>query len=143
MWQRESASATDRSILRSLSVVSEARRVKSAWDQRRSDGVNLRRSLRRLQCAPPDLTEDERLKIYKALDESLRTEMDLKELLVLLPESQGGILCLALGLLNRSENVRALTVSILQRLESIPSTRAAVNQLNFFLQSSYTRQSHK
>ncbi len=143
MWQRESASATDRSILRSLSVVSEARRVKSAWDQRRSDGLNLRRSLRRLQCAPPDLTEDERLKIYKALDESLRTEMDLKELLVLLPESQGGILCLALGLLNRSENVRALTVSILQRLESIPSTRAAVNQLNFFLQSSYTRQSHK
>ena len=40
-----------------------------------------------------DLTEDERLQIYRALEQSLRTEMELNELLVLLPESQGGLLC--------------------------------------------------
>ena len=140
LWHRESADENERHIMRSLSIVSQARRIKSAWDVRRNDGLNLRRCLRRLQCAPPDLTEDERLQIYRALEQSLRTEMELNELLVLLPESQGGLLCLAMGLLNRSEQIRVLTASLLQRLESIPSTRIAVNNLNFFLQSAYNRQ---
>ena len=139
-WERESSSRKDRHIMRSLSVVSEARRVKSVWDAHSSNGMNLRRRLRRLQCAPADLENVERLQIYQALVESLRSESDLKELLVLLPESQGGLMPLAMGLMHESDKIRRCTVKILQKLESLPSTRDAVHSLNFFLVSAFQRQ---
>ncbi len=81
----------------------------------------------------------ELLVLYTDLEQHVRTREELLELLAMLPESQGGLTPVALGLLHRHPRVRACTVQILQRIDAFSEGNKAVSALNYFLLITYYR----
>ena len=57
------------------------------------------------------MPEREQLEVFGAMERLLQEERDLKELLVLLPESQGGLLPVAMGLMSRNPKIQDSTAS--------------------------------
>lgn len=80
---------------------------------------------------------------YQQLEKYLHSEVSLQAMLVLLPESQGGLTPFAAGLFHISPVVRYCTVLILDRIQTFPSTAPAFQALNKFVLFAYRRQKSK
>ncbi len=77
------------------------------------------------------------------MERYLQTESALQALLVLLPESVGGLSCIAAGLFHSSPVVRLSATHILMRMKEHRSTECAVHSLNKMFMSAFDRQSAK
>jgi len=73
----------------------------------------------------------------------LRSEEDVQALLSLLPESEGGLYPLAVGLFSPSPAVKLSALKILDAVRSFPSTRPAFDSLNSVLSRAFDSQWQK
>ena len=65
----------------------------------------------------------------------LKSEADIQALLTLLPESDGGLYPIAVGLFNPNPSVRLYTIQLLESIKKFPSTSPSLDGLNFMLLS--------
>ena len=65
----------------------------------------------------------------------LKSEADIQALLTLLPESDGGLYPIAVGLFNPNPLVRLYTIQLLESIKKFPSTSPSLDGLNFMLLS--------
>jgi len=65
----------------------------------------------------------------------LKSEADIQALLTLLPESDGGLYPIAVGLFNPNPSVRLYTIQLLESIKKFPSTAPSLDGLNFMLLS--------
>lgn len=103
------------------------------------DYLLMKSFLRKLQYETKAMSKGDVELIYQYLEKGLRSEASLQCLLVILPESQGGLLPLAMGLFHTSVVVKYYTMVILTRIKEFPSTNSAHYQLNPFILNSYER----
>lgn len=101
--------------------------------------LNLYSYLRRLQYENNMNNIDEIQLFYQSFDLYLRTEITLQGLLILLPLSKGGILCIAMGLFHKSPLVKYYTMRILKRLQLYTSTKYAYDTLDAYFHEAYNR----
>jgi hypothetical protein len=71
------------------------------------------------------------------------SEEAVRALLVLLPESQGGIVPLAVGLFHPNPQVRIHSVEIMKLIRKYPSTKYVYDNLNSFIIDSFSRQEER
>ena len=69
----------------------------------------------------------------------LTTEASVQSLLTLLPESEGGLYPIAVGLLNPNPSVRLYAVRLLESIKKFPSTCPSLEGLNSMLSSAFAR----
>lgn len=119
-----------------VSTANPARAAKSIW-------LLLRSYIRKLQLESGLNAVDETQLYYQHLEQYLRSEHTLQALLVLLPESKGGLLPIATGLFHKSPLVRLFATRILQRIQLYPSTRVAFTSLMGYFHTAYERQREK
>lgn len=81
----------------------------------------------------------ELLVLYNDLVSHVRSREEVLELLAMLPESQGGLFPVALGLLHKHARVRSAAVALLQRIDAHPEGNRCVSALNYFLLITYYR----
>ena len=103
------------------------------------DGSILRLHVRRL-LLESDLQEADAEGIFADLSRDVQSETDFQALLSLLPESDGGLYPVAVGLLSPSPVVRASAVRLLSGVQKFDSTRTAFATLNGLLRNAYLRQ---
>jgi hypothetical protein len=89
--------------------------------------------------AGPRVPVAELLVLYNDLVSHVRSREEVLEFLAMLPESQGGLVPVALGLLHKHPRIRAHTVVLLQRIDSLLEGNRAVSNLNYFLLLTYYR----
>jgi hypothetical protein len=77
---------------------------------------------------------------FQHLQKHLQSEGSLQALLVLLPESVGGLSCIATGLFHSSPRVRYCATQILTKVQEFRSTLCAFHALNKMFISAYDRQ---
>ncbi len=77
---------------------------------------------------------------FQFFEKQLQSEGSIQALLVMMPESQGGIQPLAAGLFSAIPTVRLSTVKILLKISDYSSTKPVIDNLNPFLKSAYDRQ---
>eukprot|EP01039_Chlorochromonas_danica_P004229 gene4229-4646_t len=77
---------------------------------------------------------------FQHLERHLRSEKAIQGLLVLMPESQEGLLPLAAGLFHANPLIKLCTTVLLKRIQSFDSTRPAFQALNLMVQRAYERQ---
>jgi hypothetical protein len=118
------------------STENPARSFKSEW-------LNLRSYVCRLQLQNGLNAVDEVQMYYQHFDLYLRTEHTLQALLVLMPQSKGGLLPIATGLFHKSPLVRHYALLVLQRIQQYASTRCAYDALDGYFHTSYNRQLEK
>ncbi len=75
---------------------------------------------------------EEALAIYQAFEKKLQSEASLQVLVGLLPESQGGLIPLCVGLLHGDDRVKKAALKLMERLNMFDSTRPAVLAVNLF-----------
>jgi hypothetical protein len=119
-----------------VSTENPARSFKSVW-------LNLRSYVRRLQLQNGLNAVDEVQMYYQHFDLYLRTEHTLQALLVLMPQSKGGLLPIAIGLFHKSPLVRHYALLVLQRIQQYASTRCAYTALDGYFHTAYDRQLEK
>ncbi len=115
----------------------------TATNEQQVDGLLLKTYVRKLLNETGLNNKSEVKEYYKHFLKQLTTEASLQVLLTMLPDSQGGLVYFAAGLLHSSPTVRYATTIILQRIKSFPSTQAAFETLNLFLLNAYNRQLQK
>lgn len=93
--------------------------------------------IRRLQSENNLINLVEVQSIYKDLDENLTSELDIQWLLVLLPESTGGLTLISAGLLNANPIVRNHAFNIISRLSNYESSLPVFEALNKYILSVY------
>jgi hypothetical protein len=105
--------------------------------------LTLRSYVRQLQNES-GLSESDEVSIYfYNMDKFLQTEPALQALLVLLPQSKGGIAPIATGLFHKSPLVRYYSMRLLARLQQFSSTKAAFASLPGYFQTAFERQQTK
>lgn len=119
-----------------VTVTNPARAAKSIW-------LLLRSYVRKLQLESGLNAVDETQLCYQHLEQYLRSEGTLQALLVLLPESKGGLLPIATGLFHKSPLVRLFATRLLQRIQQYPSTRVAFTSLDGYFHTAFERQRDK
>lgn len=67
----------------------------------------------------------------------LKSEADIQALLTLLPESEGGLYPITVGLFNPNPSVRLYTLQLLESIRKFPSTCPSLDGLNFMLLSAF------
>ena len=77
--------------------------------------------------------------LHTLLFPSTASTVALHHLLALMPESQGGLMPLAMYVLHRDEKVRAAVVRLLQRIDGDVEGRRWMSALNYFVLLSYDR----
>jgi len=97
--------------------------------------LELRKSIRALQVKR--LAGKEVRRIFSEITKTCVSNDELLELLSLLPESQGGLFPLAVGLFHSWTDVKNKTFNLLHKLDSIPEGSQALNNLNYFLLLTY------
>jgi len=107
------------------------------------DGILLKSYIRKLQYEVNIDSNDEAALYYSYLDCRLQSESSMQGLLVLLPESIGGLFPIAVGLFNSNPTVRKCSVSILQNVRKYKSTATAFQSLNPFLIEAFDHQESK
>ncbi|KAH3756862.1 methionyl-tRNA synthetase [Pelomyxa schiedti] len=75
--------------------------------------------------------------MYQCFLDNIKTEEQLEEFLSYLPESEGGLSPVAVGLFHQSEPVRCATVQLFQRLDAIKTGNSFVKELNLFYSMAY------
>jgi hypothetical protein len=95
----------------------------------------MRRSVRLLQVKKISLREAK--KIYKDLKTHVNTKEELMELLSLLPESQGGLAPIAMGIFHESDVIKRTTVELLKSLDRFEEGTRFLNNLNYFMLLTY------
>jgi hypothetical protein len=85
------------------------------------------------------LTTNEVEDILKIVLSSMKTEASVQAMLVLIPDSYGGLHVIANGLYSPSPYIRSLTVNILIKVESYPSTKPAFDALNNMTIAAFNR----
>lgn len=103
------------------------------------DKSRLWNHVRRLQSERSINRESDVVAIFKDLDECLKVEEDLQALLVMLPESTGGLTALACGFYHINPLVRFHTHNLFQKIGSFVSTKPAVESLNSFVETALRR----
>lgn len=101
--------------------------------------IQISRVLRKLEVRV-DLSSADAVKIIDTLLENTISETQTIELLGYLPEARGGISIIAIGLLHKSEQVRAKTVELLNRLMRTSQGAERLARMNSFLTRTYHRQ---
>jgi Stabilization of polarity axis len=97
----------------------------------------VKRAVRSLQvCKQGD---DAMIGLFQTLVHHCNSQMQLRELLSLLPESQGGLFPIAIGLFHQSSIVRESAVILLTRLDELKEGASAVASLNYYLLLTYYR----
>lgn len=104
------------------------------------DGVVFKTYIRKLKYEAGLESKQETEVFFQFFEKHLRSEASAQAFLVMLPESQGGILPLASGLFSSIPTVRLSTVQILLKLDSYCSTKPALSSLNSFMRSAFERQ---
>lgn len=104
------------------------------------DGILLKSYVRKLQYECNIDPRDEAPLYFMYLDCRLQSESALQGLLVLLPESTGGLFPIAVGLFHRNPMVRKSAVNILENIRKFQSTMTAFHSLNPFLLEAFERQ---
>lgn len=72
-------------------------------------------------------------------EQYLRSETALQGLVILFPESQGGLTPFAAGMFHTSPIIRYCTLVLLDRVQSFASTKPAFDSMNTFLVAGYKR----
>lgn len=107
-------------------------------------GILLRKYLRKLQYEKGLIDSESEAPLYfQVLEQFLRSEFDIQALLVMFPESQGGLAVIARGLFHANPVVYYCAVCILQRVQSFDSTRAAFESLSSYYRSAFQCQQQK
>jgi len=78
--------------------------------------------------------------LYHDLHNYIHTRDEILELLSMMPESQGGLFPIAMGLLHHHPKIRGATVDLLQRIDAQPEGNRCVSSLNYFLLLTLYRQ---
>lgn len=110
------------------------------WSETPCEGYELRMHVRRLQCEGTLAVSTEVEPMFTDLLQVLQTETDAQALLSMLPESEGGLWCIAVGLFCQSPIVRMSAVKILSVIRQYESTRAAFDAMNTVMSASYHQQ---
>eukprot|EP00742_Colponemidia_sp_Colp-10_P003963 GILJ01004226.1.p1 GENE.GILJ01004226.1~~GILJ01004226.1.p1 ORF type:complete len:811 (+),score=125.65 GILJ01004226.1:46-2433(+) len=97
------------------------------------------RHLRRLKIQR-DLSESDILRIYSDFVNHIETPEHLLEFLSYLPENQGGLYPVAVGLFHPNVTVRRHTVTLIKRLETLPVGMKVISRLNYYLLLTYHRE---
>eukprot|EP01038_Epipyxis_sp_PR26KG_P009787 gene9787-13167_t len=103
------------------------------------DGTKLKLYIRKLQYEYSALSQGQVEKYFKYFEKYLKSESVIQGLLILLPESTGGLSPIATGLFHRSPIIRLYTVRILKCVQSYKSTVISFNTLNPYFISAYKR----
>jgi hypothetical protein len=114
----------------------------SAADREReltSVGLLLRMHIRCIQCEV-GLDSVEMQLAYQHLESHLLSEQSLQAMLTLLPEDQGGLSPVAIGLFHKSPRIRLSALRLVRRVAQFPSTRSAYESLGGFFHSAFVRQ---
>lgn len=107
------------------------------------NGLSLKTKLMQLKLDASLTQVVEVEQIIRTAERYLITESAIQGLIVLFPESQGGLAPFAAGLFHASPVIRQSIVILLDRVKSFPSTKAAFDRLNSFMLSAYQRQKKK
>ena len=107
------------------------------------DGILLKSYIRKLQFESNMRSRTEVAPYFSYLESRLQSESSMQGLLVLLPESTGGLFPIAIGLFHSDPTVRKCAVSILQNVRKYQSTMTAFQSLNPFLLDAFERQLQK
>jgi hypothetical protein len=91
----------------------------------------MRRNIRLLQVKKLSLKEVKR--IYRDLSGLVKSKESLMELLSLLPESQGGLAPIAMGIFHESDSIKKVTVDLLSGLDKFEEGVRYLNNLNYFM----------
>eukprot|EP00002_Diphylleia_rotans_P040157 TRINITY_DN9470_c0_g1_i2.p1 TRINITY_DN9470_c0_g1~~TRINITY_DN9470_c0_g1_i2.p1 ORF type:complete len:654 (+),score=125.98 TRINITY_DN9470_c0_g1_i2:48-2009(+) len=86
------------------------------------------------------IPEPHMVDMYDQLLRGIQNESQLADFLATIPEIEGGLTPIALGLFHKSSDVRQTTFAILKKVEASKSGRFLFEGLNFFLRSAYDRQ---
>jgi hypothetical protein len=108
-----------------------------------SNGLILKTYIRKLKYETGLDSKQETEVFFDFLEKHLVSESSLQALLVMLPESQGGIMTIAAGLFSSLPTVRLSTVQILHRMNEFASTRPALKSLDTFMRNAMERQTKK
>jgi hypothetical protein len=100
--------------------------------------VNLEIMIDRLRVGA-NLSEENIISFLQTFLKNARDDDQVMELLSLLPESQGGLSCIAVFLFHSSDMIRLLVVSVLQRFETFKLGQQAIGSLNTFIMLTYDR----
>ncbi|CAG8498080.1 7464_t:CDS:10 [Ambispora gerdemannii] len=78
--------------------------------------------------------------LYKAFVDSVHTDEQIIEFLSYLPQNQGGLFPVGLGLFHPLKSVRGYTIELFNRINEHVTGNKFVQTLNFFLKYAYERQ---
>jgi hypothetical protein len=107
------------------------------------DGILLKSYIRKLQYESHMRSRSEVAPYFSYLESRLQSESSMQGLLVLLPESTGGLFPIAVGLFHSDPSVRKCAINILQNVRKYQSTMTAFESLNPFLLDAFERQLRK
>lgn len=85
------------------------------------------------------LTPDAVAAIYVAMDEVVRTDAEISQLLTVTPESEGGLFYISLGLLHPQKSVRYTIVRLLDRIRRHEAGKHFWNSLGRFSKMAFER----
>jgi hypothetical protein len=108
-----------------------------------TDGLVFKTYIRKIKYEAGLESKQETEVFFNFFEKHLRSEASVQALLVMLPESQGGVLPIAAGLLSSIPTVRMSTTQILLKIDQYPSTKSALSSLNSFMKSAFDRQVHR
>ena len=80
-------------------------------------------------------------RIFDEFVSFIHSEEQLQEILSYLPESASGLFPIAQGLFHKSPQVQRHAVILIRRMEAYKSTRNAVNNIDWIIQTAYQRKS--
>lgn len=104
-----------------------------------ANGFLMKAYVRKLQYEKNINTFKEAPQYFLHLERNLNSESSLQALLLLLPESTGGLLPIAMGLFHPSPTVKLCTTNILSKLKLFKSTEQAFHSINGFIITAYER----
>jgi len=118
--------------------------VKSDGHSMISYGENIKSCIQKLIMVTNLHPINEIQVIYSEIARTVsHSEAAVRALLVLLPESQGGIVPLAVGLFHPNPQVRIHSVEVIKLIRKYPSTKCVYDNLNSFITDSFSRQEER